>query len=83
MTGGLGLLVGGQGDRDGAEAVQWAPVGEVVQELKDVIWKVGEQRRMREQRQNAQGELDRAADDVFICPTRLNDIPFGSYNYTN
>ena len=71
-TGGLGLLVGGQGDRDDAEAVQWAPVGEVVQELKDVIWKVGEQRRMREQRQRADGEeLDRAAraDDVFTCPT--------------
>ena len=68
-TGGLGLLVGGQGDRDDTEAVQWAPVGEVVQELKDVIWKVGEQRRMREQRLRAEGELDGAADDVFTCPT--------------
>ena len=68
-TGGLGLSVGsGQGDRDGAEGVQWAPVGDVVQELKDVIWKVGEQRRMREQRQReGGGELDR--DDVFTCAT--------------
>lgn len=68
-TGGLRLSVG---DRDGAQAVQWAPVGDVVQELKDVIWKVGEQRRMREQRQRAEGEgIDRAAstDDVFTCPT--------------
>jgi hypothetical protein len=58
------------GDRDGTEAVQWAPVGDVVQELKDVIWKVGEQRRMREQRQRAE-EIDRATrtDDVFTCPT--------------
>ena len=60
-TGGLGLSVGGQ---DGGEGVQWAPVGEVVQELKDVIWKVGEQRRMREQRQREGEELD-----VFTCAT--------------
>ena len=46
---------------------------EVVRELKDVIWKVGEQRRMREQRQRAEGEeLDRAAraDDVFTSLVR-------------
>ncbi|KAH9000479.1 hypothetical protein EDB92DRAFT_1831568 [Lactarius akahatsu] len=64
--GGLGLsVVGGQGDRDGAGGVQWAPVGDVVQELKDVIWKVGEQRRMRELRQKE--ELDRvpSTEDVF------------------
>ncbi|KAI9453396.1 hypothetical protein BJY52DRAFT_1189618 [Lactarius psammicola] len=69
-TGGLGLSVGDQGDRDGT-GVQWAPVGDVVQELKDVIWKVGEQRRMREQRQREGEELDRApiAEDVFTCPT--------------
>ncbi|KAH9167350.1 hypothetical protein EDB89DRAFT_1997747 [Lactarius sanguifluus] len=55
----------GQGDRDGAGGLQWAPVGDVVQELKDVIWKVGEQRRMRELRQ--QEELDRvpSTEDVF------------------
>jgi hypothetical protein len=69
--GGLGLSVS---DRDGAEGVvQWAPVGDVVQELKDVIWKVGEQRRMREQRQREEGELlDGASprtEDVFTCPT--------------
>ncbi|KAH8996175.1 hypothetical protein EDB86DRAFT_2920096 [Lactarius hatsudake] len=65
-SGGLGLsVVGGQGDRDGAGGVQWAPVGDVVQELKDVIWKVGEQRRMRELRQKE--ELDRvpSTEDVF------------------
>ena len=33
------------------EGKRWAgPGGDVVQELKDVIWKVGEQRRMREER---------------------------------
>lgn len=42
---GLGL---GRGDADGGGAVgveKWGPGGEVVQELKDVIWKVGERRR--------------------------------------
>ncbi|KAH9066843.1 hypothetical protein EDB87DRAFT_1588553 [Lactarius vividus] len=70
--GGFGLsVVGGQGDRDGAGGVQWAPVGDVVQELKDVIWKVGEQRRMRELRQKEKEEqLDRvpSTEDVFTCP---------------
>jgi len=51
--GGLGLSVDVQGDQ---EAVQWAPVGDVVEELKDVIWKVGEQRRMRERRQREEQE---------------------------
>lgn len=71
-TGGLGLSVGDQGDQDSTGGVQWAPVGDVVQELKDVIWKVGEQRRMRERRQREEGEEpDRApiTDDVFTCPT--------------
>ena len=52
-TGGRGNLGLSMGE---AEGVQWAPVGDVVQELKDVIWKVGEQRRMREQRQREEGE---------------------------
>ncbi len=44
---GMGLGIGG-GDVDSAGAVgveKWGPGGEVVQELKDVIWKVGERRR--------------------------------------
>ncbi|KAF8273139.1 hypothetical protein EI94DRAFT_1716771 [Lactarius quietus] len=59
-TGGLGLSVSGQSDRDGAEGMQWAPVGDVVQELKDVIWKRDEVE-----------EVDGAprTDDVFTCPT--------------
>jgi hypothetical protein len=35
----------------GAEKqTRWGPGGDVVQELKDVIWKVGEQRRLREEK---------------------------------
>jgi hypothetical protein len=38
-------------DADGALTKRWAgPGGDVVQELKDVIWKVGERRRLRERR---------------------------------
>ena len=73
MTGGRGGLGLSVGDRDGADGVQWAPVGDVVQELKDVIWKVGEQRRMREQLQREEREeLDGVpprTEDVFTCPT--------------
>ncbi|KAJ6485756.1 hypothetical protein C8R45DRAFT_1214467 [Mycena sanguinolenta] len=32
-------------DEDGVQREKWGPGGEVVQELKDVIWKVGERRR--------------------------------------
>ncbi|KAI9440712.1 hypothetical protein H4582DRAFT_1938911 [Lactarius indigo] len=68
--GGLGLsVVGGQGERDSAGGVQWAPVGDVVQELKDVIWKVGEQRRMRELRQKEELDSTPSTEDVFTCPT--------------
>ena len=34
-----------QADEERPEAEKWGPGGEVVQELKDVIWKVGERRR--------------------------------------
>jgi hypothetical protein len=33
---------------------RWGPGGDVVQELKDVIWKVGEQRRLREEKRQQQ-----------------------------
>ena len=36
------LLGGGGGEREGE---RWGPGGDVVDELKDVIWKVGERRR--------------------------------------
>ncbi|KAJ6561120.1 hypothetical protein DFH09DRAFT_1316242 [Mycena vulgaris] len=43
---GLGAGVGGPGESEGVvEREKWGPGGEVVQELKDVIWKVGERRR--------------------------------------
>lgn len=45
---GLSIGVGGEGDENTSQAgvEKWGPGGEVVQELKDVIWKVGERRRM-------------------------------------
>ena len=39
----------GRMDRHGHERERWGPGGEVVQELKDVIWKVGEKRRRMSQ----------------------------------
>jgi hypothetical protein len=42
-------------DTIGAEKqTRWGPGGDVVQELKDVIWKVGEQRRLREEKRQQQ-----------------------------
>jgi len=45
--GGLGLGIGFASDPPGLKpgTERWGPGGEVVQELKDVIWKVGERRR--------------------------------------
>lgn len=49
---------------DGASTAKgWAgPGGEVVQELKDVIWKVGERRRLRERRLKEEEDADADAD---------------------
>ena len=38
----------------GNQSKGWGPGGDVVQELKDVIWKVGEQRRLREEKMQLQ-----------------------------
>jgi len=46
-------------DADGSPTKRWAgPGGDVVQELKDVIWKVGEQRRLRERRLREEEDAD-------------------------
>ncbi|KAJ3559956.1 hypothetical protein NP233_g11132 [Leucocoprinus birnbaumii] len=46
---GVGLdpspVIHGDDDNEGGHAEKWGPGGDVVQELKDVIWKVGERRR--------------------------------------
>ena len=82
---GLGLSIshGHDGDQavgpgGGLNGERWGPGGDVVQELKDVIWKVGEQRRQREQQQQlASGTAASAAivpepsasvEDVFTSP---------------
>ena len=58
---GLGLsIVGDQaGGASGPDGERWGPGGDVVQELKDVIWKVGEQRRQREQQHQKQQQQQR------------------------
>jgi hypothetical protein len=71
------------GDQAGASGgpgrERWGPGGDVVQELKDVIWKVGEQRRQREQQQQLAAVATAAAatarepsgsveDDLFTSP---------------
>ncbi|KAF7794974.1 hypothetical protein EIP86_006117 [Pleurotus ostreatoroseus] len=54
-----------QDARRRASAEQWGPGGEVVQELKDVIWKVGEQRRkMREKVTTPEVEVPQVHIDV-------------------
>ncbi|KAH9965598.1 hypothetical protein BGW80DRAFT_752279 [Lactifluus volemus] len=58
---GLGLsIVGDQaGGANGPDGERWGPGGDVVQELKDVIWKVGEQRRQREQQHQERQQRQR------------------------
>jgi hypothetical protein len=87
----VNAILGNAGDDDGDSAPvgaggekQWGPGGDVVQELKDVIWKVGEQRRLREQKQQ-ESQFAQASDsavpagmatqepeivdDVFVSPS--------------
>ncbi|KAF9454464.1 hypothetical protein P691DRAFT_787750 [Macrolepiota fuliginosa MF-IS2] len=68
---GLGLGLGlepspvifgdGDGDVKGGHEEKWGPGGDVVQELKDVIWKVGERRRKVVQQQQ-QSSSDRTEE---------------------
>ncbi|KZT07191.1 uncharacterized protein LAESUDRAFT_118866 [Laetiporus sulphureus 93-53] len=55
---------------------QWGPSGEVVQELKDVIWKVSEKRRKMSERPDGVPAMSSAAsaDDTFR--TERSDSPF-------
>lgn len=50
---GLGLF-DGSASKSGGKRETWGPGGEVVQELKDVIWKVGEKRRKMQEQFQAQ-----------------------------
>lgn len=73
--GGAGLGIGSSSDEEGRDRSsldldlrreRWGPGGDVVQELKDVIWKVGEKRRrMTESRSGGGAE---AAQLVFAAP---------------
>ncbi|KAI0289581.1 hypothetical protein BC826DRAFT_1106930 [Russula brevipes] len=67
----VNALLGNAGDDDGDSSPvgaggekQWGPGGDVVQELKDVIWKVGEQRRLREQQRQVVSEAGRQQESL-------------------
>ncbi|KAI0058963.1 hypothetical protein BV25DRAFT_1901849 [Artomyces pyxidatus] len=61
---GLGLTV-----EDGVGGVErWGPGGDVVQELKDVIWQVGERRRRRAEEGRVVPDSEDAAGEVFAAP---------------
>ena len=49
---------------------QWGPGGEVVQELKDVIWKVGEKRRKMSERAGSITAVDFAPADAHAQPAQ-------------
>ncbi|KAH9893577.1 hypothetical protein C8Q73DRAFT_666252 [Cubamyces lactineus] len=53
----------GAGSAAGPRGARWGPGGEVVQELKDVIWKVGEKRRKLSQRLSLPPAPKREQDD--------------------
>jgi len=71
---GMGLSTAHEVDEDGdgsltgtgvgGERLWGGPGGDVVQELKDVIWKVGEQRRLRERRQRREEEEEDGEPEV-------------------
>ncbi|KAI0653021.1 hypothetical protein C8Q70DRAFT_1048685 [Cubamyces menziesii] len=65
---GAGSAVGPRGER-------WGPGGEVVQELKDVIWKVGEKRRKLSQRLSLPPPPKREHEDVQAEGSALTSEP--------
>lgn len=55
---------------------RWGPGGDVVQELKDVIWKVGEQRRLREEKRQQQ-ELEQQQQQVAGADAAVSSVASG------
>ena len=70
--------IGGASATAEKQSKRWGegPGGDVVQELKDVIWKVGEQRRLREERLQRQQQLvtDAEAAAVFSVTSGDNTV---------
>ncbi|KAH9981956.1 hypothetical protein BJV74DRAFT_887199 [Russula compacta] len=60
MDGAPGVAAGAGGV--GEELERWGPGGDVVQELKDVIWKVGERRRLREKTRRGEEDGDKVEE---------------------
>lgn len=78
----LQLSISGQGDGAGSGATgaggvekleRWGPGGDVVQELKDVIWKVGERRRLRERTRRGEEDEDKEEMEVGEVEKQLQD----------
>jgi hypothetical protein len=63
---GLGLSGVEEGGGEKLEMERWGPGGDVVQELKDVIWKVGERRRRMTEEAQATGHEQE--EDPFVVP---------------
>ncbi|KAG2143810.1 uncharacterized protein EDB93DRAFT_1228665 [Suillus bovinus] len=68
---------GGGGDEHASKIERWGPGGEVVQELKDVIWKVGERRRRmtEDQLRNAASSIP-ASSHGSVTPIEI--VPQGA-----
>ncbi|KAI0321039.1 hypothetical protein OF83DRAFT_433871 [Amylostereum chailletii] len=69
---GLGLSLDQGSVRGVGRMERWGPSGDVVEELKDVIWKVGERRRRMTEGQDRRGSDQPRArvqdQDVFVAP---------------
>lgn len=78
MTGssgdGLGIFNGGA---EGGKMEKWGPGGEVVQELKDVIWKVGERRRKIQEMHILQQQKEAAAAELLRTSVTTAERPEG------
>ncbi|KAI0051012.1 hypothetical protein FA95DRAFT_421787 [Auriscalpium vulgare] len=60
---GLGLSMGQEEESAAGGVERWGPGGDVVQELKDVIWKVGEKRRLLGERRTSTGDESSGGPD--------------------
>ncbi|KAI0272799.1 hypothetical protein BC834DRAFT_858399 [Gloeopeniophorella convolvens] len=57
---------------------RWGPGGDVVQELKDVIWKVGERRRRMEEQARVAAAADADADADGVAPADAEEDVFAA-----
>ncbi|THU94925.1 hypothetical protein K435DRAFT_724126 [Dendrothele bispora CBS 962.96] len=81
---GVGETVEGEGRNGEGVRERWGPGGEVVQELKDVIWQVGERRRKMQKRMSREGTEEGAAavviPSVSLEQTREEAAPLDDHS---